>query len=140
MVSAVNFRVLRMAARFVPRNIGYHHMSENAAAPNGGAEAEKPPASGPSPGADPSATGLLGLAIGSIGVVYGDIGTSPLYAFHEAIKATGAEQAATSEAVFGVLSLILWALIFAPTTTAKGERSPSWRSPARRPKTPFPPW
>src|SRR5579871_6464071 len=62
-----------------------------------------------------SGPGLLGLAVGSIGVVYGDIGTSPLYAFHEAIRATGAEQAATSEAVFGVLSLILWALIFIVT-------------------------
>ena len=27
------------------------------------------------------------LTIGSIGVVYGDIGTSPLYAFKEAIRA-----------------------------------------------------
>jgi KUP system potassium uptake protein len=58
---------------------------------------------------------LLGLAVGSIGVVYGDIGTSPLYAFREAIRATGAQQAATSDAVFGVLSLILWALIFIVT-------------------------
>src|SRR6202012_1155859 len=32
--------------------------------------------------------GLLGLALGSIGVVYGDIGTSPLYAFREAIIAS----------------------------------------------------
>ena len=31
--------------------------------------------------------GLWGLALGSIGVVYGDIGTSPLYAFREAIIA-----------------------------------------------------
>ena len=28
-----------------------------------------------------------GLALGSIGVVYGDIGTSPLYAFKESVKA-----------------------------------------------------
>jgi hypothetical protein len=34
-----------------------------------------------------SGAGLLGLAVGSIGVVYGDIGTSPLYAFREAIVA-----------------------------------------------------
>ena len=27
------------------------------------------------------------LAVGSIGVVYGDIGTSPLYALREAVKA-----------------------------------------------------
>jgi KUP system potassium uptake protein len=94
-------------------------MSESVAAPRGGAEAETPPVSGPSsstnPGSGDSATGLLGLAVGSIGVVYGDIGTSPLYAFREAIRATGAEQAATSDAVFGVLSLILWALIFIVT-------------------------
>ncbi|MFZ0125207.1 MAG: KUP/HAK/KT family potassium transporter, partial [Xanthobacteraceae bacterium] len=29
----------------------------------------------------------LALALGSIGVVYGDIGTSPLYAFHVAVQA-----------------------------------------------------
>jgi KUP system potassium uptake protein len=90
-------------------------MSDSVAAPGGGAEAVKP-ASDPGSALSPvRSTGLLGLAIGSIGVVYGDIGTSPLYAFREAIKATGAEQAATSDAVFGVLSLILWALIFIVT-------------------------
>src|SRR5260370_19248242 len=86
-------------------------MSESVAAPRGGAEGER----AASPGAGQTAAGLVGLAIGSIGVVYGDIGTSPLYAFREAIRATGAEQAATSAAVFGVLSLILCALIFIVT-------------------------
>jgi KUP system potassium uptake protein len=63
-----------------------------------------------------SFAGLLSLAIGSIGVVYGDIGTSPLYALREAVKAAaGANDAATPAAVFGVLSLILWALIFIVT-------------------------
>ena len=52
------------------------------------------------------------LTLGSIGVVYGDIGTSPLYAFREAVTAAvGHDGAATREAVLGVLSLILWALI-----------------------------
>jgi len=52
------------------------------------------------------------LMIGSIGVVYGDIGTSPLYAFREAlVAAAGHADAVTSSAVIGVLSLILWALI-----------------------------
>ena len=31
--------------------------------------------------------GFLALTIGAIGVVYGDIGTSPLYAFREAMHA-----------------------------------------------------
>ena len=51
------------------------------------------------------------LALGSIGVVYGDIGTSPLYAFREAIVAATGGGEVTREAVFGVLSLIFWALI-----------------------------
>jgi KUP system potassium uptake protein len=56
------------------------------------------------------------LTLGSIGVVYGDIGTSPLYAFREAvIAAVGSEGFASREAVLGVLSLILWALIVVVT-------------------------
>jgi len=51
------------------------------------------------------------LVIGSIGVVYGDIGTSPLYAFREAVHAAKATSFAGREAVFGVLSLITWALL-----------------------------
>src|SRR5712691_217734 len=56
------------------------------------------------------------LTVGSIGVVYGDIGTSPLYALREAVTAAaGSDGTATREAVFGVLSLILWALIVVVT-------------------------
>jgi KUP system potassium uptake protein len=56
------------------------------------------------------------LSLGSIGVVYGDIGTSPLYAFREAVTAAAAGEASVPrEAVFGVLSLILWALIIVVT-------------------------
>lgn len=52
------------------------------------------------------------LAVGSIGVVYGDIGTSPLYAFREALAAATSGGSNTShESVLGVVSLILWALI-----------------------------
>jgi KUP system potassium uptake protein len=51
------------------------------------------------------------LAFGSIGVVYGDIGTSPLYAFREAVAAAVGSGPFTREIVLGVLSLILWALI-----------------------------
>ena len=56
-------------------------------------------------------TGFWGLMLGSIGVVFGDIGTSPLYAFREAVAgAAGHGQPATRAIVLGVLSLILWAL------------------------------
>src|SRR5271168_2143650 len=63
-----------------------------------------------------STAGFKALLIGSIGVVYGDIGTSPLYALREAvIAASGPGGAATTAAVLGVLSLILWALIIVVT-------------------------
>jgi KUP system potassium uptake protein len=52
------------------------------------------------------------LVLGSMGVVYGDIGTSPLYAFREAVNASGP---LTRDTVLGVLSLILWALIVVVT-------------------------
>jgi KUP system potassium uptake protein len=44
-------------------------------------------------------------------VVYGDIGTSPLYALKEAAKAATHGGPLTPDAVLGVVSLILWALI-----------------------------
>ena len=55
------------------------------------------------------------LVLGSVGVVYGDIGTSPLYAFREAVIAAKASSFAGREAVFGVLSLILWSLLLIVT-------------------------
>jgi len=63
-----------------------------------------------------STAGFKALMIGSIGVVYGDIGTSPLYALREAvIAASGPSGVVTPQAVLGVLSLILWALIVVVT-------------------------
>ena len=61
-----------------------------------------------------SDTGRFGmLVVASIGVVYGDIGTSPLYAFREAVAAAsgGAGIVPQSAAVLGILSLILWSLL-----------------------------
>jgi KUP system potassium uptake protein len=55
------------------------------------------------------------LTLGSVGVVYGDIGTSPLYAFREAVKAAAGDAAVTSEIILGVLSLIVWSLIIVVT-------------------------
>jgi len=51
------------------------------------------------------------LVIGTLGVVYGDIGTSPIYGFREALHAsTENGQVASRADVLGVLSLIIWAL------------------------------
>jgi KUP system potassium uptake protein len=54
---------------------------------------------------------LWTASLGAIGVVYGDIGTSPLYAFKESVAAAGGANAGM-DAVLGVLSLIIWSLIF----------------------------
>src|SRR3954451_1757878 len=53
----------------------------------------------------------IGATLGALGVVYGDIGTSPLYALKEAAKAATHGGPLPPEAVLGVVSLILWALI-----------------------------
>ena len=56
--------------------------------------------------------GLLVLTLGAVGVVYGDIGTSPLYAFREALHvSTHAGAPVDSGVVLGLLSLIIWTLI-----------------------------
>jgi KUP system potassium uptake protein len=63
----------------------------------------------------PVTTGFWALTLGSIGVVFGDIGTSPLYAFREAVAGAAQGQPATRVIVLGVLSLILWALFIVVT-------------------------
>jgi KUP system potassium uptake protein len=55
------------------------------------------------------------MTLGSVGVVYGDIGTSPLYAFREAVTAASEAGVVTRATVLGVLSMILWALILVVT-------------------------
>ena len=55
------------------------------------------------------------LTLGSIGVVYGDIGTSPLYAFKEAVSAAQKGGLTGRPVVLGVLSLIFWALVLIVT-------------------------
>ncbi len=57
---------------------------------------------------------LIALTVGAIGVVFGDIGTSPLYAFREALKLT-AEGGIDPTEILGVLSLAIWALILVVT-------------------------
>jgi KUP system potassium uptake protein len=59
--------------------------------------------------------GATVLMIGALGVVYGDIGTSPIYAFREALVAASGDGLAQREAIFGVLSLIVWSLMIIVT-------------------------
>ncbi|NEI68084.1 potassium transporter Kup [Rhizobium lusitanum] len=62
-----------------------------------------------SPDGKMNARKLAYLALGSIGVVYGDIGTSPLYAFREALKPVAADGLTRGE-VISVVSLMFWTL------------------------------
>ena len=52
---------------------------------------------------------FLLLVVGSIGVVYGDIGTSPLYAFREALRPFSSDGVHAGE-VLGLISLMIWTL------------------------------
>ncbi|MDA9425099.1 MULTISPECIES: potassium transporter Kup [Bradyrhizobium] len=63
----------------------------------------------------PVTSGFWALTLGSIGVVFGDIGTSPLYAFHEAVRGAAHGEPVSRVIVLGVLSLILWALLIVVT-------------------------
>ncbi len=54
------------------------------------------------------------MVLGATGVVYGDIGTSPLYAMKAALEHAKTGGAETQE-VIGIVSLLLWALIFIVT-------------------------
>jgi KUP system potassium uptake protein len=58
---------------------------------------------------------LAALTIGAVGVVFGDIGTSPLYAFREALHHSAPTGGIQEAAIFGVLSLALWSLILVVT-------------------------
>src|SRR5271168_942331 len=57
---------------------------------------------------------LTTLALAALGVVFGDIGTSPLYTLKECLHAAGGEKASTAD-LFGILSLMFWALIMVVT-------------------------
>jgi KUP system potassium uptake protein len=85
-------------------------MSHSMTAGNGGSIAAQ------DGGEAPAKTGFWPLTLGSIGVVYGDIGTSPLYAMRESIlAAAGPGNQPSVPVVLGILSLIIWALLFVVT-------------------------
>jgi KUP system potassium uptake protein len=60
------------------------------------------------------------LALGALGVVYGDIGTSPLYTEQVIFTAHRAAAQPTPAGVFGVVSLIFWALMIVVSTKYAG--------------------
>ena len=53
----------------------------------------------------------FGLLVAAAGVVYGDIGTSPLYTLKEVFAGHYGVQV-NSEGVLGILSLVLWSLLW----------------------------
>jgi KUP system potassium uptake protein len=62
---------------------------------------------------------LAALSLGALGVVFGDIGTSPLYTLKECLLALGSPEA-QAEGLFGILSLMFWALIMVVTVKYVG--------------------
>ncbi|WP_309664797.1 potassium transporter Kup [Tabrizicola sp.] len=59
----------------------------------------------------PAPQPFAALVIGAVGVVYGDIGTSPIYAFREALTSVSQGGAVGQADVLGLLSLLIWTLI-----------------------------
>jgi KUP system potassium uptake protein len=57
---------------------------------------------------------LAALCLGALGVVFGDIGTSPLYTLKECLLAADGAEAQVDD-LFGILSLMFWALIMVVT-------------------------
>ncbi|WP_140984277.1 potassium transporter Kup [Asticcacaulis tiandongensis] len=79
-----------------------------------GASAPTPPHQPPHGTHKSGGAGFWVLAFGSMGVVFGDIGTSPLYAFKEALHIAATDGVTRAE-ILGVVSLALWALILVVT-------------------------
>lgn len=63
----------------------------------------------------PQRQGFAALALGAVGVVYGDIGTSPIYAFREALRPVMDDDGVNRAEVLGLLSLLIWTLILIVT-------------------------
>jgi len=66
----------------------------------------------------PRSTAQATLALGALGVVFGDIGTSPLYTLQTVFNPHDPHPVtATRESIFGVVSLIFWAVTIIVTVT-----------------------
>lgn len=73
-------------------------------------EAARTPPDGEQDQHSPTPSSTAALTLGALGVVYGDIGTSPIYAFREALRVATGDGPNTDSDILGILSLIVWAL------------------------------
>jgi KUP system potassium uptake protein len=63
-------------------------------------------------------TAQAALAVGALGVVFGDIGTSPLYTIQTVFNPGDPHPVeATTEAIYGIVSLIFWSVTIIVTVT-----------------------
>ena len=63
-------------------------------------------------------TARTALALGALGVVFGDIGTSPLYTVQTLFNPNDPHPiSVTRDAIFGVISMIFWAVTIIVTVT-----------------------
>jgi KUP system potassium uptake protein len=62
----------------------------------------------------PGRSRTVALTLGALGVVFGDIGTSPLYAMRQTVRATGGS-APDHFAILAATSMIVWSLIIVVT-------------------------
>ncbi|NBW96620.1 MAG: potassium transporter Kup [Planctomycetia bacterium] len=63
----------------------------------------------------PRSRGVWQLALCALGVVFGDIGTSPLYTLKECLLVAGRDRPVEQADLFGILSLMFWALVMVVT-------------------------
>ena len=68
-----------------------------------------------SQGHDQHAASLWRLTLCALGIVFGDIGTSPLYTLKECLLVAGHDRPVEQADLFGILSLMFWALIMVVT-------------------------
>src|SRR5690242_5532702 len=112
--TAVKARSLNEAAHKLEALPGYEHAEDALSAP-----AAPPFTRDENPDIVASA-GKLVLALGALGVVYGDIGTSPLYTEQVIFTANRAAAHTTIPGVYGIVSLIFWALMIIVTIKYAG--------------------
>jgi KUP system potassium uptake protein len=86
--------------------------SRDGAQPPGAVAASVARSTGDAPAATAghATAGAAALTLGALGVVFGDIGTSPLYALQTVFHADHGAVPTTQSAVYGVLSLVFWAV------------------------------